>query len=217
MVKKADTQAKFEEIEKFEAENEVVKTETKSKSKKKNENIIPKAKELGACCCGFFGQKMIVLLLCGLVLANAFLFYKYAKLNNLVTQNRNIYVYNMENSLLLAGMAEENQKFEADMYDLEKEIDAAMEKLKTIKDQKLKEEYQEMYMNSLKIKRDDLIKAHEEFVNNLSKNVGKALVKVANKYKVATIFSTKSIAVTTPYVVDVTPQIVDILRKKMDK
>lgn len=218
MVEKADTQAKFEEIEKFEEENEVVKTEIKAKSKKKADDAVtePQAQIFKSC----FNKRIVwllTLLLCVLVATNGFLFYKYTELNKLVMQNRNVYVYNMENSLLLAGMAEENQKFEADLYALEKDIDAATKKLKTIKDQKLKEEYQEMYMNSLKIKRDDLIKGHEKFVNTLSKNVGKALVKVANEHHVATIFSTRSIAVTTPYVIDVTPQIVDILKKKMDK
>ncbi|MBR3676808.1 MAG: OmpH family outer membrane protein [Alphaproteobacteria bacterium] len=218
MAKKADTQAKFEEIEKFEAETdkETVKKETKSKAKKKSEDVAYEPQQAPKCCCT--GSKVaLTLLLCILIASNAFLFYKYDQLNNLVTQNRNIYVYNMENSLLMAGMADENQQFEADLYALEKDIDTAKKKLNNIKDKKLKQEYQEMYMNSLKIKRDDLIKGHEKFVNTLSKNVGKALVKVANEHNVATIFSARSIAVTTPYVVDVTPQIVEILKKKMDK
>lgn len=223
MVKKADTQAKFDEIEKFEAEKETAKKETKAKTKKKADTTVaedepqtPAISQSPKCCCS--GNKVLLfLLLCALMASNAFLFCKYIKLNGLANQNRNVYVFNMEGALLMAGMDEENQQFKADLYNLEKDIDAANKKLDTIKDKKLKKEYQEMYMNSLKIKRDDLIKEHEKFVNAISKNVSKALVKVASEHNVETIFSYKSIAVTTPYVVDVTPRIVEILKKKMDK
>lgn len=217
MAKKADTQAKFEEIEKFEAETdkETVKKETKSMAKKKSEDVAYEPQQAPKCCCT--GSKVaLTLLLCILIASNAFLFYKYNQLNNLVTQNRNVYVYNMEGALVLAGMADENQQFEAELRNLESDIDASTRKLKTIKDAKLKEEYQEMYMKSLKIKRDDLIKKHEKFVTDISKNVNKALIKVADKNNVSTIYMMKAIAVNTPYVVDVTPQIAEILKKKMD-
>ena len=212
MAKKAEGQAEFEEIEKFDAKNQKkLKRKSEESAALKTENTYKQAKS------GWGTKFVLFFVITCLICANGYLLCKYTELQNIIKQNRNVYIYNMENTLLLAGMADENQQFEKELTQLEKEIDASTKKLSTIKDEKLKQEYQDMYMKSLKIKRDDLIKKHEEFVQTLSKNVNKSLVKVAEKNHVATIFAARAIAVTTPYVVDVTPQIAEILKKKMNK
>lgn len=206
--KKTEAQAEFEEIEKFEAETKPAlkaKTESKSKSKAEDKKSVSSA------------YLLVWFLICGLVISNIYAFSKCSQLDRLVHQSRKVYIYNMENALMMAGMAEENQQFEIELGQLEKDIDASNKKLATIKDKKLKEEYQDMYMKSLKIKRDDLIKKHEKFVVSISKNVNKALQKVAEKNKAVTIFASRAISVTTTDVIDVTPQVAEILKSKMDK
>ena len=159
----------------------------------------------------WFASLMIALLL----VANAFSAYKIHKLEKVVDHDSKIYVYSMENVLLLAGMADENKKHQIELDKLEKEIDAAKKKLNSIKDKKLKQEYSEVYMKSLSLKRDTLVETHKKFMDNLLKNTNRALLAVTEKYKAPTIFSAKSIVVHTPNVVDVTEEISNYLKDTM--
>lgn len=159
----------------------------------------------------WFASMMIVALLA----ANAFSAYKIHKLEKAVDHDSKVYVYSMENVLLLAGMADENKQYQIEMDKLGKEIDAAQKKLNGMKDKKLKQEYSEMYMKSLTLKRDTLKETHDKFMANLLKNVNRALLVVTEKYKAPTIFTTKSIAVHTPNVVDVTDEISNYLKDTM--
>lgn len=150
-----------------------------------------------------------------LLVTNAFFAYKIHALEKVVDHDSKIYVYSMENVLLLAGMADENKQHQIELDKLEKEIDAAKKKLNSIKDKKLKQEYSEVYMKSLSLKRDTLVETHNKFMANLLKNVNRALLAVTEKYKAPTIFSAKSIVVHTPNVVDVTKEISDYLKDTM--
>ena len=149
-----------------------------------------------------------------LVISNVYTLYKVYELNHTVNHT---YVYNMEAVLMQTGMADENRKFEANMAGLEKEIDAAEKKVKSMKDKKLQEEYREMYMKSLTLKRDTLIEEHEKFMKNLLKNINKALSEVAKERKVKVIFSNKSVIFSTNFVKDVTPIVAQKLKVKMEE
>ena len=150
-----------------------------------------------------------------LLVSNAFFGYKMYKLEQRVSHDSLVYVYSMENVLLLAGMADENKQYQIDLDKLEKEIDAAQKKLNGIKDKKLRQEYSEVYMKSLRLKRDTLTEAHDKFMANLLKNVNRALLKITEKYNAPTIFTAKSIAVHTSNVVDVTDEISKYLKDTM--
>ena len=159
----------------------------------------------------WFTLSMIALLL----VANAFSAYKIHKLEKVVDHDSKIYVYSMENVLLLAGMADENKQHQIELDKLEKEIDAAQKKLNGIKDKKLKQEYSEVYMKSLTLKRDTLVETHQKFMDRLLKNANRALLAVTAKYNAPTIFTAKSIAVHTPNVIDVTDEISAYLKDNM--
>ncbi len=158
---------------------------------------------------------VVLLVILGLLAANVFSMYKIYKLEKVVAHDSKVYVYSMENVLLLAGMADENKQYQIEMDKLGKEIDAAKKKLNGMKDKKLKQEYSDMYMKSLTLKRDTLVETHEKFMANLLKNVNRALLAVTDKYKAPTIFTAKSIAVHTPNVVDVTDEISKYLKDTM--
>lgn len=157
----------------------------------------------------------VSLMIVALLAANAFSAYKIHILEKTVDHDSKVYVYSMENVLLLAGMADENKQYQIEMDKLGKEIDAAQKKLNGMKDKKLKQEYSEMYMKSLTLKRDTLKETHDKFMANLLKNVNRALLLVTEKYRAPTIFTTKSIAVHTPNVVDVTDEISNYLKDTM--
>ncbi|MBQ7632764.1 MAG: hypothetical protein IJS88_01450 [Alphaproteobacteria bacterium] len=159
----------------------------------------------------WFALLMILVLLVG----NVFSLYQLQQLEKRVSHDSNIYVYSMENVLLLAGMAEENKEYQIEFDKLAKDIDAAQKKLNSIKDKKLRQEYSEVYMKSLQLKRDTLVETHDKFKADLLKNINRALLAVTEKYNAPTIFYAKSIAVHTPNVVDVTDEISKYLKDTM--
>ncbi len=156
-------------------------------------------------------QIFVILVLMGIVLYNSYM------INSLKHNIEHTYVYNMEAVLMQTGLAEENRKFESDMVGLEKEIDAAEKKVKSMKDKKLQEEYREMYMKSLTLKRNTLVEDHEKFMKSLLKNINKTLAEVAKKNNVKVIFSNKAVIFSTNYVTDVTPVVAKKLKEKMDE
>lgn len=148
-----------------------------------------------------------------LAVLNIYSLIKLHQLNKIVD---NTYVYNMEAVLMQTGLADENRKFEADMANLEKEIDEAERKVKSMKDKKLQNEYREMYMKSLTLKRDTLVEEHEKFMKSLLKNINKALSEVAREKNMKVILSNKAVVYSTNYVTDITPAVAAKLKEKMD-
>jgi len=130
------------------------------------------------------------------------------KLAKRVDDNRRIYVYNMEETLLAAGIPASSQQFESDIASLEREVADAQEKIKTLKEAQVKEEFSDMYLRSLKMKRDELINKYSESMQVVLDAINQALEEVARENNVHTIFLSSAIAVSTEYVVDVTPQVI---------
>lgn len=139
------------------------------------------------------------------------------KLAQRVDDNRKIYMYNMEETLKLAGIPESNQKFESDIASLEHEVREAQEKIKTLKEAQVKEEFSEMYLRSLQMKRDELISKYSESMQDVLSQINSALEEVARENNVHTIFMSNAIAISTEYVVDVTPQVVKKMQEQMGK
>lgn len=139
------------------------------------------------------------------------------KLAQRVDDNRKIYMYNMEETLKLAGIPESSQKFESDIASLEREVQEAQEKIKTLKEAQVKEEFSEMYLRSLKMKRDELISKYSESMQDVLSVINSALEEVARENNVHTIFMANAIAISTEYVVDVTPQVVKKMQEQMGK
>jgi Skp family chaperone for outer membrane proteins len=136
------------------------------------------------------------------------------KLAQRVDDNRKIYVYNMEEALKMVGVPESSQKFENDIASLEKEVQEAQEKIKTLKEAQVKEEFSEMYLRSLQMKRDELINKYSESMQATLDKINKALEDVARENSVHTIFMSNSIAVNTEYVVDITAQVVEKMQQQ---
>ena len=131
-----------------------------------------------------------------------------------VDDNRKIYVYNMEETLLAAGIPASSQKFETDIASLEKELADAKEKIKTLKEAQVQEEFSDMYLRSLKLRRDDLISKYSESMQSVLNSINQALEEVARENNVHTIFLSSAIAISTEYVVDVTPQVIEKMKQQ---
>ena len=135
------------------------------------------------------------------------------KLAKRVDDNRKIYVYNMEETLLAAGIPASSRQFESDIASLEQEVADAQEKIKTLKEAQVKEEFSDMYLRSLKMRRDELINKYSESMQVVLDAINQALEEVARENNVHTIFLSSAIAISTEYVVDVTPQVIEKMKQ----
>ena len=126
---------------------------------------------------------------------------------------RMIYVYSLEEAMIGINAAEEKNKFEQEALRLSDEVTAAEEKIMSLKDKEVQEDFSDVYLNSLRLKRDNLVEEYHKMLEDLSNKVNKSLEEIAAEKNAGTIFLKSMIAVNTPYVVDVTPELVAKLKK----
>lgn len=139
------------------------------------------------------------------------------KIAQRVDYNRRIYVYSMEETLLAIGVQASSQKFENDIASLEKEVADAQEKIKTLQEGQVKEDFSEMYLRSLQMRRDELVNKYSESMQKVLDAINSSLEEVAQENNVHTIFLSSAIALNTDYVIDMTPQVVAKVKQKLDK
>lgn len=148
-----------------------------------------------------------------LFVAVGHLYYKCSEqeemLANAVNNNRKIYVYNLEEVLIKLGAPDNKQKFDASIVKLNKELIENEKKIKNIKQAKLKADFSDVYLDNLRMKRDELISDYQNSVKELDKKIKQALVKIAKEKDAPAVFLKSAIAIQTPYVVDLTKEVVD--------
>ena len=138
--------------------------------------------------------------------------------NNLtqnVDNNRKIYVFNMDETVKGIGLQETNQKFETDINDLDAQVKEAQATIKDLKDEVMKQKILNLTIKPLQMKRDDLLNAYSKSMQETLAQINVALAEIATENNVPTIFMSKSVAVNTNYVVDVTEQVVEKIKAKM--
>jgi len=136
------------------------------------------------------------------------------KLNQQLENSRKIYVYNLERALQEVGTVAINQKFAADITKLDEEVKIAEKKIKSLKDAKVKNDFSDVYLNSLRLKRDTLLEEYQKSVQGVSDNINKILAEIAAENKAPTIFNSQAIAVKTDYLIDITPEVVKRLQAR---
>ena len=138
---------------------------------------------------------------------------KLANIQSVNTSPQMIYVYSLEEAMVGINAAEEKNKFEQEALRLSDEVTAAEEKIMSIKDKSVQEDFSDVYLNSLRLKRDNLVEEYHKMLEELSNKVNKGLEEIAAEKNAGTIFLKSMIAVNTPYVVDVTPELIAKLKK----
>lgn len=131
-----------------------------------------------------------------------------------IDSSKKIYVYNLEEVLRSVNAGEAKTQFESEIIKLNDEVFAAEKKIKSLKDAKVKEDFSDIYLNNLKMKRDELVANYEKKIKEITDGINNALGLIAKEKDVSVIFVQSSIAVKTPYVVDVTPDIVKRIKEK---
>ena len=130
------------------------------------------------------------------------------KLAQEVINSRKVYVYDLQKVLLSTNLIEAKRQYEQEILNLNDELLKAEQKIKSLKDAKVKEDFSTVYLNNLRLKRDEITKNYETQVNTITQNINAALSEIAKQQHIAAIFVRDAVAVNTPDVVDITQDVV---------
>lgn len=126
--------------------------------------------------------------------------------------SKKVYVYDLQETLRGLKIDIINAEFEAKVNILNQEVLTAQNKISSLKDSNVKADFSDVYLNSLKLKRDNMIKDYNQTLQQMTDKINQTLVQLAQKYHTPTIFNKNAIAVYTPDVVDISSQIISILK-----
>lgn len=130
-----------------------------------------------------------------------------------VVNERKIYVCNLEQIYQELKVEERNRNFEIELEKLNNEVKSAQKKIDSLKNAKVKANYSDVYLNSLVAKRDKVAEDYQKSLQKTLADVNQSLNEVATEQGINTIFRNKAVAVNTKYTVDVTPFVLEKIKK----
>lgn len=130
-----------------------------------------------------------------------------------IKESRKVYTYNIDEIFRAMNILEVKKRYEEDVVKLNNDLLEAENKIKSLKDAKVKEDFADMYMKNLKLKRDEIVGSYEKAVAELSEKMNKALDEIVKEKNVPAIFVQSAIAIKTPDTVDLTQEIIAKMKK----
>ena len=177
------------------------------KIQKKNYPLIA----LIACLVFLFGY--VVCLNCKLIHTNNRLGKINESLQSELSESRKIYIYNVDKLLVATDMLKMKKQYKQDIINLNRELTEAENKIKSLKNAKVKEDFSEMYFKNLKMKRDEIVGNYEKYVLEATNKLNKALEDVIKEKNIPVVFAQKAVAVKTPNTIDITEDILAKLKQ----
>ncbi|MBR1601457.1 MAG: hypothetical protein IJ677_07755, partial [Alphaproteobacteria bacterium] len=95
---------------------------------------------------------------------------------------------------------------------LNQEVITAQDKISSFKDSNVRENFSDVYLNSLKMKRDTMIKEYNETLKDITTQINENLIKIAEEKKTATIFNKQAVSAITSDVIDITQELVQKIK-----
>lgn len=149
------------------------------------------------------------------ILFSGVCYYQSQKINQLSEQiqsSKKVYVYDLQEALKGLKIDTLNAEFENRINVLNREVLSAQDKISSLKDYKVKENFSDVYLNSLKMKRDTMINDYNEALQDITMQINDNLVKIAEEKNTPTIFNKQSISAMTKDVEDITQELVDKIK-----
>ncbi len=125
-----------------------------------------------------------------------------------ITQIKKVYVYNLEDTLRGVNLEKLNQEFEEKLNILNEEVSIAQEKISSLKETKEKDNFSEIYLKSLKLKRDTMVQEYHHTLENLTEQINQAVTEIAKEKKALVILDLRAVASLTDNVEDVTDEVI---------
>ena len=134
-----------------------------------------------------------------------------------MAQMKKVYVYNLEETLKGVELEKLNQEFEEKLKILNDEVSIAQEKISSLEDTKDKDTFSDIYLQSLKLKRDTMLQEYNRSLEDLTNQVNQAISQIAKEKDASVILDVRAVASLTENVEDVTDEVikkVKIIRPK---
>lgn len=125
-----------------------------------------------------------------------------------MAQLKKVYVYNLEETLKGIKLESLNREFEEKLKVLNEEVSIAQEKISSLKDSKDKDTFSDIYLKSLKLKRDTMIQGYNRSLEDLTEQVNQAISEIAKEKKASVILDVRAVASLTENVEDVTEEVI---------
>lgn len=119
-----------------------------------------------------------------------------------------VYVYDLEQVLKGVKLDDLNREFEAKISILNDEVVSAQDQISSLKDSKVKDNFSDVYLKSLKLKRDTMIQEYSRAIQNITEQINVKVTELAEEKNAAVVFDKQFITASTPKVVDLTEEIV---------
>lgn len=123
-------------------------------------------------------------------------------------QLKKVYVYDLEATLRGVKLDDLNREFEAKINILNDEVSAAQTKIASLKESKDKDNFSDVYLKSLKLKRDTMLKEYNRTLENLTDEVNRVISDIATEKGAAVVFDKRVISSQTEDVEDVTDEVI---------
>ncbi len=132
-------------------------------------------------------------------------------------QLKKIYVFDLEKALLKLNIADINKEFEAKIKVLNDEVSTAQKKIASLKETKDKDTFSDMYLQSLKLKRDTMLQEYTNTLENLTEEINQTVANVGIEKNASVVFDKRVIATQTEEVEDITDEVVKRAKVKRPK
>ena len=119
-----------------------------------------------------------------------------------------VYVYDLEQVLKGVKLDDLNREFEAKISILNDEVMSAQEQISSLKDSKVKDNFSDVYLKSLKLKRDTMMQEYTRAIQNITNEINVKVTELAEEKNAVVVFDKHFITVSTPNVVDLTEDLV---------
>lgn len=134
-----------------------------------------------------------------------------------ITNLKKVYVYDLQETLRGVNLEKLNKDFEKKINIINDEVTLAHEKISSLKETKEKDNFSEVYLKSLKLKRDSMIQDYNEVLEKLTAEINRIIAEIADEKDTGIIFDKRVTASLTKYVEDVTPEVIKRLEEKRAK
>lgn len=126
-------------------------------------------------------------------------------------------MFDLEKALLKLNIADINKEFEAKIKVLNDEVSTAQKKIASLKETKDKDTFSDMYLQSLKLKRDAMLQEYTNTLESLTEEINQTVANVGIEKNVSVVFDKRVIATQTEEVEDITDEVVKRAKVKRPK
>ena len=123
-------------------------------------------------------------------------------------QMRKIYTYDLQQTLRGVRLDDINREFEAKINILNDEVESAKKKISSLREGKDKDNFSEVYLKSLKLKRDTMVREYGRTIENITMEINKTITQIAIEKNALVVLDKRVVASQTENVEDLTDEVV---------